>query len=108
MYTERISLLPTPDTSGHVIEGAIMLGFIKLFDTGCDYNLQITVTHTYTHTSVDSHVFTSRCLPMKSEIKMTSTYFSELDSSLRFEIITAVSVKVTVFFDVTKCSLVGE
>jgi hypothetical protein len=35
-----------------------MTGFIGLFDTARDYTLQYTVN---THTSVHSHVFTSRC-----------------------------------------------
>jgi hypothetical protein len=36
-----------------------MIGFIGLFDTSRDCTLQFTITHT--HTSVYSHVFTSRC-----------------------------------------------
>jgi hypothetical protein len=36
----------------------LVVGFIGLFDTARDYTLQVTVTHT----SIHSHVFTSRCL----------------------------------------------
>jgi hypothetical protein len=37
----------------------LVIGFIRLFDTACDYALQFTITHTHTHThtSVHSHVF---------------------------------------------------
>jgi hypothetical protein len=34
-----------------------MTGFIALFDTARDYNIQYAVTHT--HTNVNSHVFTA-------------------------------------------------
>jgi hypothetical protein len=37
----------------------LMIGFTGLFDTARDYTLQFTII--YTHTSVHSHVFTSRC-----------------------------------------------
>jgi hypothetical protein len=38
-----------------------MTGFIEVFDTARDYTLQFGVAHTHTHTSVHSHVITSRC-----------------------------------------------
>jgi hypothetical protein len=37
----------------------LIIGFIELFDTARDYR-HFTITHT--HTTVHSHVFTSRCL----------------------------------------------
>jgi hypothetical protein len=36
-----------------------MIGFIELFDTARDYNLQFTITHTHTHTSTLVYTVTS-------------------------------------------------
>jgi hypothetical protein len=37
----------------------LVIGFIELSDTVCDYTLQYTVTHTHTHTHTHSHVLTA-------------------------------------------------
>jgi hypothetical protein len=33
-----------------------MTAFIGLFDTACDYTLQVTITHTHAHTHTQSSV----------------------------------------------------
>jgi hypothetical protein len=67
-----------------------MMGFIGLFDTIRDYTVQFTAyARTLTHTSVHSHIFTSRYLVAASTADVPLSLSSLTDYGLSYQILTA-------------------
>jgi hypothetical protein len=63
-----------------------MMGFIELFDLQRENTLQFTIT--YTHTSIRSHVFTSRCLAVGSTADVPLPLGSRNVPGLNYQVLT--------------------
>jgi hypothetical protein len=68
-----------------------MIGFIGLFDIARDYTLQFSIIHTHTHTSVHSHIFTSRYSVAASTADIPFPLRSRTIHSINYQLLTATA-----------------
>jgi hypothetical protein len=69
----------------------LIIGFIEHFDTGRDYIVKFTITHTLAHTSVHSHVFTAVAWLLLPTAEFSLPQGSRTVPDLNYKLLTATA-----------------